>query len=596
MSSSASADRSLAEEGLARPADADALYELRHSCAHVLAAALKRLFPGTRLGIGPPVEDGFYYDVQPPQPLTADDLPRIEEEMRRIVAEGQTFERRMLSIDEAKRFFAERDEPFKVEIVDSLASLGETEVSLYTNGDFVDLCRGRHVQNTREIRALQLLTLAGAYWRGDEKRPQLTRVYGTAWPDAEQLAAYLNRLAEAEKRDHRKLGRELDLFSVQEEVGGGLIFWHPKLGMVRHLIESYWREEHLRRGYQFVYTPHIANERLYQVSGHLENYADLMYSPMDIDGLPYRVKPMNCPGHIKIYQSRKRSYRELPMRLAEMGTVYRYERSGVLHGMLRVRGFTVDDSHIFCTEEQMSAEVEGVLELLDTMMRDFGYSYECFLATRPEAHTLGGDREWEQATAALRGALERRGIAYQVDEGGGAFYGPKIDVKLRDAIGRLWQGPTIQCDMNLPQRFDVNYVGSDGREHRVVMVHRAIFGSMERFVGGLIEHYGAVFPLWLAPEQARILTVSEASQEYGRGIERMLREGGLRVTLDDGPEKVGAKIRRAETEKVPYMLVVGERDAAAGTLAPRRHGAGVEPASTPADFLARALAEVAAKR
>jgi threonyl-tRNA synthetase len=317
---------------------------------------------------------------------------------------------------------------------------------------------------------------------------------------------------------------------------------------------------------------------------------------MDIDGSPYRVKPMNCPGHIKIYQSRKRSYRDLPLRLAEMGTVYRYERSGVLHGMLRVRGFTVDDSHIFCTEEQMSAEVEGVLELLETMMRDFGYEYECFLATRPESHTLGGDREWDQATAALRGALERRGIAYQLDDGGGAFYGPKIDVKLKDAIGRLWQGPTIQCDMNLPQRFDVDYVGSDGREHRAVMVHRAIFGSMERFVGGLIEHYAGVFPLWLAPEQVRILTVSEASQEYGRTVERTLREAGLRVALDDGPDKVGAKIRRAETDRVPYMLVVGERDAAAGTVAPRKHGAGVLPACTVAEFQATALAEVAAKR
>jgi threonyl-tRNA synthetase len=597
MSANPSAEEKELQSQLASGGAADDPYfEIRHSCAHVLAAALKRLFPGTRLGIGPPVEDGFYYDVQPPRPLTAEDLPTIEAEMKKIVAEGQTFERTVLPIAEAKRFFAERDEPFKVEIIETIAAQGDETVSLYRNGEFVDLCRGRHVQNTREIAALKLMSLAGAYWRGNENNPQLTRVYGTAWRTPDELAAYLHRLEEAEKRDHRKLGRELELFSIQEDVGGGLIFWHPKLAIVRHVIETYWKEEHLKRGYQFVYTPHIANERLYQISGHLENYGELMYNAMDIDGQPYRVKPMNCPGHIMIFRSRKRSYRELPMRLAELGTVYRYERSGVLHGMLRVRGFTVDDSHIFCTEEQTSSEVENCLELLQKMMTDFGYTYKCYLATRPESHTIGTDEGWKRSTEALKSALERRGLPFEVDAGGGAFYGPKIDVKLMDAIGRLWQGPTIQVDMGLPERFDITYVGADGREHRPVMVHRAILGSFERFVGGLIEHYAGVFPLWLAPEQVRVLNVSEGSLPYARQVAAELRQGGLRVGTDDGSDKVGAKIRRAETDKVPYMLVVGERDAAAGTVSPRRHGKGVEEALSASAFLERALAEVREKR
>jgi len=595
MSQNLPADQHDVASGLPET-DRDPYYEIRHSCAHVLAAALKRLFPGTRLGVGPPVEDGFYYDVQPPRPLTAEDLPALEAEMRSIVAAAQPFVRTQLAIADADRLFAERDEPFKREIIAGAAELGAAEVSIYTNGDFIDLCRGPHVANTRDIGAFKLTSLAGAYWRGDERNPQLTRIYGTAWQTPAELDAYLHRLAEAEKRDHRKLGRELDLFSVQEDIGGGLICWHPKLGMVRHLVESYWKEEHLKAGYQLVYTPHIASERIYEVSGHLENYVENMYGALEVDGQPYRLRPMNCPGHIKIYQHRKRSYRELPMRLAELGTVYRYERSGVLHGMLRVRGFTIDDAHIFCTEEQMGSEAEGILALLDRMLGDFGYTYHCYLATRPKDHYLGGDAEWERATGALRGALERRQLAYKLDEGGGAFYGPKIDVKLLDALGRVWQGPTIQIDMNLPQRFDVNYVGPDGRDHRVVMVHRALFGSLERFVGGLIEHYAGVFPLWLAPEQARVLNVSESSAAYARGVAEALRAGGLRAGLDDGPDKVGAKIRRAEAEKVPYMLVVGDRDAAAGTVSPRRHGGGVEGALPVAGFLEQALAEVREKR
>jgi threonyl-tRNA synthetase len=572
------------------------LATLRHSAAHVLAAALKRLYPGTRLGVGPPVEDGFYYDVAPPRPLTPEDFPAIEAEMQKIVDEGQPFVRSTKPLAEARRFLAERDEPFKVEIVEQVERLGEKEVSFYTNGDFVDLCRGPHVAKTSQIRAFKLLSLAGAYWRADERNAQLTRVYGTAWHTQAELDDYLHRLAEAERRDHRKLGRELDLFSVHEEVGGGLVFWHPKLGLVRHLIESYWREEHLKRGYQLVYSPHIGRERLYEISGHLENYADLMYAAMDIDGVPFRVKPMNCPGHIMIYKSRKRSYRELPMRLAELGTVYRYERSGVLHGLLRVRGFTVDDTHIFCTEEQLSGEVESILELMDEMLRAFGFPYTPVLATRPRDHFLGAPEQWERATQALREALAARHLEYTVDEGGGAFYAPKIDVLLHDAIGRAWQGPTIQIDLNLPNRFDATYTGKDGKEHRVAMIHRAVLGSLERFVGGLIEHYAGEFPLWLAPEQVRVLTVSAGAAAYARGVAEALAAAGLRVRLDDGPDKIGAKIRAAETEKIPWMLVVGERDAKAGTVSPRRHGKGAGEAVPAPAFLERVLAELRERR
>jgi threonyl-tRNA synthetase len=572
------------------------LHTLRHSCAHVMAAAIKRLYPGTHLGVGPPVEDGYYYDIEPPRPITPEDFPAIEAEMKKIIDAGEPFVRETLSIEGAKRLFGEEGEVFKVEIIEQVEAMGEKEVSIYRTGDFVDLCRGPHVKSAKQIGAFKVMSLAGAYWRADERNAQLTRVYGTAWHDQADLDAYLHRLEEAEKRDHRKLGRELDLYSVHEEVGAGLVFWHPKLGMVRHLIEQYWREEHLKRGYQFVYSPHISNERLFATSGHLENYSDLMYSPMDIDGQPYRVKPMNCPGHIKIYKTRKHSYRDLPMRFAELGTCYRYERSGVLHGMFRVRGFTVDDTHIFCTEDQMADEVEGVLELTDRMMKDFGFTYECFLATRPEDSSLGTDEQWERATAALKLALERRGLSYELDEGGGAFYAPKIDVKLYDAIGRGWQGPTVQIDLNLPERFDVTYTASDGRDHRVAMIHRAILGSLERFVGGLIEHYAGEFPLWLAPEQVRVLTVAERAVPYARQVVDRMREAGLRIGLADGPDKIGAKIRLAQTEKIPWMLVVGERDAKAGTVSPRRHGKGAEDAEPLESFIQKALAQIKEKR
>jgi threonyl-tRNA synthetase len=419
----------------------------------------------------------------------------------------------------------------------------------------------------------------------------LQRIYGTAFPTQQDLDEHLHQIEEALRRDHRKLGRDLDLFSIHEEVGAGLIHWHPKGAMVRHLIEEFWKDEHLRRGYQLVYTPHIASEKLYSISGHLENYADLMYSPMDIDGQPYRVKPMNCPNHIMIYQSRKRSYRELPIRLAELGTVYRYERSGVLHGMDRVRGFTVDDSHLFCTREQLAQEVEGILDLMDFLLRTFGYEYTAYLATRPKDKSLGTDEEWAFATAALKAALDRRGLPYEIDEGGGAFYAPKIDVKLRDALGRQWQCPTIQVDLNLPERFGVTYTGPDGQEHPAVMLHRALLGSLERFVGIYIEHTGGEFPVWVAPVQVMVIPATPKAYDYAADTARMLRQGGVRLEVDLRDEKLAAKIRDAELQKVPYMLVVGPREAEAGTVAPRRKGRGQLEAMSRQAFLERVLRE-----
>ncbi len=572
------------------------LSTVRHSASHVMAAAIKRLFPDAHLGVGPAIEDGFYYDIELARALTPEDLAAIEAEMELIIKANEPFVKKMWSTKDAIAHFAAQGEKFKVEIIQDLEKVGVTEVSSYENGDFLDLCRGPHVKSTRQIGAFKLMSIAGAYWRASEKNPQLQRVYGTAWHDRKQLAVHLHRLAEAEKRDHRKLGRALDLFSTHDDVGAGLVFWHPKLGTVRRLIEDYWREEHLKRGYDFVYTPHIANERLYETSGHLQNYADLMYSPMDIDGSPYRVKPMNCPGHIKIFQSRQHSYRNLPLRFAELGTVYRYERSGVLHGMLRVRGFTQDDSHIFCTHEQAADEITGILELIHTMMTDFGYTYQAHLATRPADKYLGSDEEWTWATEALREALIRRGVPYEVDEGGGAFYAPKIDIKLFDALGRGWQGPTVQVDLNLPKRFGVTYVGQDGKEHEVAIIHRAILGSLERFVGGLIEHVAGEFPLWLAPEQVRVLSISEASEPYAQHVRDQLRLEGLRAEADLGPDKVGAKVRLAETEKIPWMLIVGERDVEAQVVSPRRHKGRPGATLTVPEFVAKVRAEVLAKQ
>ncbi len=569
--------------------DNESLERLRHSAAHVMAQAVKDLFPEARLAIGPPIQDGFYYDFDVPQPFTPDDLERIETRMRAIVAANKPITRSEMSREEAIRVFGEKGETYKVELIEEIP---EETVSLYSQEGFTDLCRGPHVESTGAVKAVKLLSVAGAYWRGSEKNRMLQRIYGTAWPSQEELDAYLANLAERERRDHRRLGKDLDLFSVHEEVGAGLIFWHPKGAMVRHLIEAFWKEEHLKRGYQFIYTPHIASEELYKISGHLEKFSESMYSAIDIENQPYRLKPMNCPGHIMIYKSHLRSYRDLPVRYAELGTVYRFERSGTLHGMLRVRGFTQDDAHIFCTPEQLSAEIVGVLDLVDFLMRRFGYTYKAYLATRPEK-SMGADDVWEHATRSLREALEARQMTYEVDPGGGVFYGPKIDIKLYDALGREWQGPTVQVDHNLPERFDTNYIGADGAEHRVVMVHRAVLGSMERFVGGLIEHYAGAFPLWLAPVQAVLLPIATRHADYAHQVAAELRAGGLRVEVDDRSEKTGLKIREAQVQKIPYMLVAGDREVEQHSISVRARETGDLGAMPVEDFLRKTREEMA---
>ncbi len=554
-----------------------------HSSAHVMAAAVKRLFPGAKVAIGPAIEEGFYYDFDYDRPFTEEDLGRIEAEMKRVVDEALPFERIETTREEALELFTREGEPYKAEIASELTEGG---VTLYRVGPFTDLCRGPHVPVTSTIKAFKLLNVAGAYWRGDEKRPMLQRIYGTAYPDRKLLAARLEWLEEVKRRDHRTLGAKLDLFSVDEEIGAGLILWHPNGALLREVIEDFWRSEHRKRGYQIVYTPHIASERIFKRSGHLETYNENMYSPMDIDGSPYYVKPMNCPGHIKIYKSRTRSYRDLPLRLCELGTVYRYERSGVLHGMFRVRGFTQDDSHIFCTPEQVVGEVEKVLYFIVELMHIFGYDYTAYLATRPEK-AIGDDTQWEPAVAALKQALDNTGTVYETDPGGGAFYGPKIDIKLRDALGRMWQGPTIQVDFNLANRFDVNYVGSDGQEHRVVMIHRVVLGSMERFIGGLIEHFGGAFPVWISPVQAVVMPITDAQHEYAAQIIDRMRALGLRVEFDARNEKVNRKIRDAEEMKIPYMLVIGQKEVEAGTLSVRKRGQGDVGVFSAEDVMAR---------
>jgi threonyl-tRNA synthetase len=567
----------------------ESLYRLRHSTAHVLATAVTELFPEVKVAGGPPVDGGFYYDFARPTPFTPEDLERIEAKMREVVAADQPFEYAETTREEARAYWEKLGEKYKLHFLSVIPE--GARVTTYRNGPFLDLCRGPHLKSTGEIHAFKLTHVAGAYWLGNERNEMLQRIYGTAFPTAAELEQHLKNVEEALKRDHRRLGRELELFSIHEEVGPGLIFWHPKLGMVRHLMESLWREEHLRRGYHFVYTPHVSSEKLFEVSGHLQNYADLMYSPMDIDGQPFRMKPMNCPGHIMIYKNRKHSYRELPLRFAELGTVYRYERSGVLHGMERVRGFTQDDSHIFCTREQMVDEVLGVLDLMDFLLRTFGYEYTCYLATRPKDKFLGSEEEWAFATEGLRKALEQRGLAYEVDEGGGAFYAPKIDVKLRDALGREWQCPTIQVDLNLPKRFGVTYTGADGQEHECIMLHRALYGSLERFAGIYIEHTGGEFPVWIAPVQVKVIPANPKGFDYARDTVRLLKQGGVRAEADVRDEKLNAKIRDAELEKIPYMLVVGPREAESGTVAPRRKGQGQLPAMTREAFLERLRAE-----
>ena len=533
----------------------DKMERIRHSASHVMADVVQSLFPEAKFGIGPVIESGFYYDFDLPRTLTPEDLPVIEERMAEIIAQDLPFTREEVSKEEARSIFAHQ--PYKLELIDEIP---DEWMSIYRQGSFVDLCRGPHVSSTGEITSFKLLSIAGAYWRGDEKRPMLQRIYGVAFDTQEELGRYLEGLAEAAKRDHRKLGQELDLFSFHEEAGPGLVHWHPKGATVRRLIEDFWIAEHLKRGYEIVYSPHIAKLDLWKMSGHWELYREHLYSPMDVEGQEYLIKPMNCPAHILMYKTRLRSYRELPIRWAELGTVYRYERSGVLHGLTRVRGFTQDDAHIFCRPDQLEDEVAGVLEFAIFMMHTFGFQeHEVLLATRPERHA-GTIELWEEATETLERALKRLALPYSVDPGEGVFYGPKIDIRLRDALGRRWQGPTTQVDFNLPQRFDVTYVDSDGVAHPVVMVHRTVLGSMERFFGCLIEHYGGAFPIWLAPVQAMVIPISDRHLEYAQKAATELQAEGLRAQVDARPDRMNLKIRQAQLQKIPYMLIVGDKE------------------------------------
>ena len=539
--------------------DKENLEIMRHSAAHVLAEAVQSIFPEAKFGIGPAIQDGFYYDFDLPRPLTPDDLPLIEAKMREIIASNLPFTRQEVTKGKARALFAAQ--PYKLELIDEIP---DKKVSLYRQGSFLDLCRGPHVSSTGEIRAFKLLSIAGAYWRGSERRPMLQRVYGVAFDTEEALAEHLKKLDEAAKRDHRKLGRELDLFSLHEEAGPGLVHWHPKGAVIRRIIEDFWKDEHIKRGYNLVYTPHIAKLNLWKTSGHWEFYRDYLYSPMEVEGQEYIIKPMNCLGHIMIYKTSQHSYRELPLRYAELGTVYRYERSGVLHGLSRVRGFTQDDAHIFCRFDQLEDEVAGVLALALFMIDTFGFtSYQVLLSTRPEEYA-GTLQAWEEATETLSRALVRQGLPYNIDPGEGVFYGPKIDIKFEG-----WQGPTIQVDFNLPPRFNVTYIGEDGQEHLVVMVHRTVLGSMERFLASLIEHYGGAFPVWLAPIQVMVIPVADRHLDYARKLEEELKSEGVRVGVDARSETVNLKIRQAQLDKIPYMLVVGDREVAVSTVSVR---------------------------
>jgi threonyl-tRNA synthetase len=543
---------------------------LRHSTAHVMAHAVRNLFPNAKIAIGPAIEDGFYYDFDVPESFSTEDLDRITAEMRRIIDSRSPFVRREITREEAMELF--KDEPYKMELISEIPE-GEP-ITVYEEGGFVDLCRGPHLEHTGQIKAFKLLSVAGAYWRGNEKNPMLQRIYGTAFWTQDELDEYLRRLEEAERRDHRRLGKELDLFSIHEEAGPGLVHWHPKGALLRKLIEDFWRDEHLANGYELVMTPHIARGELWKVSGHEEFFAENMYEPMDVDGVPYRIKPMNCPFHLLIYKTRVRSYKELPIRWAELGTVYRYERSGVLHGLLRVRGFTQDDAHIICTRDQLNSETRRVIGFVMKMLRRFGFEdYHVYLSTKPE-HYVGDDEVWEEATRALREALAEEGLDYDVDEGGGAFYGPKIDVKIRDAIGREWQCSTIQVDFNEPERFDITYVGQDNAQHRPIMIHRALLGSMERFVAVLLEHYAGALPLWLSPVQATVLPIADRHVDYANRVAGELKAAGFRVTIDDRNEKTGFKIREAQLQKIPYMLIVGDREQESGTVSVRSRSEG----------------------
>jgi threonyl-tRNA synthetase len=529
----------------------------RHSVSHLMAHAVKELFPSAKVAIGPSIENGFYYDFDVERPFTPEDLTAIEKKMSQLIKKSNPFVRKEMSRAEAIELFKGMGEDYKVELIEELT---DETVSIYDEGGFVDLCRGPHVPNTNRLSSFKLLSVAGAYWRGDEKNKMLQRIYGTAFADKDSLKAHLDLLEEIKKRDHRRLGKDLDLFSINDEIGPGLVLWHPNGAKIRKTIEDFWGDEHEKAGYDILYTPHIAKLDLWHKSGHSDFYSENMYSPMDVDGQAYEVKPMNCPFHIAVYKSQLRSYRDLPIKYAELGTVYRYERSGVLHGLLRVRGFTQDDAHLFITQDQVEAEIQEVLDFVMYVLKTFGFEdFDIYLSTRPEK-SVGDDESWQVATDALESALKANGLPFEFDPGEGVFYGPKIDIKVKDSLGRSWQCSTIQVDFNLPERFDVSYRGADGNEHRPIMIHRALMGSLERFFGILIEHYAGVFPLWLAPEQVRILTIADRHADYAKEVLKSLKAGGIRATADLDNQKVGYKIREATVRKVPYLVIIGDNE------------------------------------
>jgi threonyl-tRNA synthetase len=581
------------------------LYRIRHSTAHIMAEAVLEMFPDAQIAIGPAIDDGFYYDFDLPRTLTPEDLTEIEKRMKHIIKGNHTFKKEVISVEDARELF--KDQVYKIELIDGLEHgnldedgnpvEGDVEFSTYTHSKFTDLCRGPHVESTKEInpKAVKLLNVAGAYWRGDEKRPMLQRIYGTVFEKPEELKDYLWKIEEAKKRDHRVLAKQLDLYSMNEEVGQGLVLWHPNGAKIRMLTERFWADEHEKSGYDFVYTPHIGKAQLWETSGHLGFYAENMYAPMEIEGQDYYIKPMNCPFHLHIYKNRSHSYRELPIRYAEEGTVYRYERSGVLHGLLRVRGFTQDDAHHFCRPDQMPDEIDFVLNFCLHILRSFGFTeFTAYLSTKPEK-SVGDPAKWEAAEIALEEALKRADIPYKVDAGGGAFYGPKIDLKIKDAIGREWQLSTIQFDFNLAERFDLTYVGEDGQLHQPYMIHRALLGSLERFFGVLIEHYAGAFPVWLSPQQAVLIPIADRHMDYCFEVQKKLKAAGMRVFVDERSERMNAKIRDAQKQKIPYMLVVGDQEMEANQVALRKRG-GENPGAMDLDaFLALANDEIEKK-
>jgi threonyl-tRNA synthetase len=565
----------------------------RHSTSHIMAHAVRELFPDVKFAIGPATEEGFYYDFDRAEPFVPEDLEKIEKRMKEIIKQNKPFVRKEIARDEAIALFSEMNELYKVEL---LKDISDTTVSLYEEGGFVDLCRGPHLPRTGRVKAFKLLSIAGAYWRGSEKNKMLQRIYGTAFDTKEELKSYLDYLEEVKKRDHRKLGKELDLFSISEEIGPGLILWHPNGAIIRKTIEDFWRDEHLKADYKILFSPHIARLHLWQESGHWDFYRENMYSPMEIDEIAYELKPMNCPFHISIYKSQLRSYRHLPLRYAELGTVYRYERSGTLHGLMRVRGFTQDDAHIFCREDQIEEEIVSILDFTLFILRTFGFdSYDIYLSTRPEKY-VGALENWELATNALKRALEKKGLPYVVDPGEGVFYGPKIDIKIKDSLNRAWQCSTIQVDFNLPERFDTVYRGSDGKEHRPIMIHRALMGSLERFFGVLIEHYAGIFPLWLAPVQVSVLTIAERHDVYARQVYEALKLAGIRSETNTDNEKIGYKIREATMRKVPYLIIIGDKELEDQNVTIRkRNGENIGP-FTMDEFMAIIVEEIKSRK